>query len=101
MAPYSKLTIDLSTIQDRLPILGTGIALPDVTVLRLSAAAEPDVFLHFGEGKDEVDLSQGWAFHITPPETTGLYLTVKIAHPGEKIKLLLGYTAAGVSQLLD
>jgi hypothetical protein len=93
MAQYSKLTIPLDNIVDRKQILDSGIALPDVTVLRLSAAAEPDVFLHFGEGKDAVDLSQGWAFHITPPETTGLYVSVAVAHPGEKLKLLLGYTA--------
>lgn len=93
MAQYSKLTIPLDNVTDRKKILDAGIALPDVTVLRLSVAAEPDVFLHFGEGKDEVDLSQGWAFHITPPETTGLYVTIKAPHAGETLKLLLGYTA--------
>lgn len=93
MAQYSKLTIPLDALLDRKQILDSGVALPDVTVLRLSAAAEPDVFLHFGEGKDPVDISQGWAFHITPPETTGLYVTVAVVHPGEKLKLLLGYTA--------
>lgn len=93
MADYSKLTIPLDNAVDRKQILDAGVALPDVTILRLSAAAQNDVFLHFGEGKDPVDLEQGWAFHVTPPEKTGLYVTIAAGHAGETMKLLLGYTA--------
>jgi len=98
MASYSKKIVPLDVVLNRKPVLDTGVALPDVTVLRLSLAAENDVFLHFGESGDPVDLSQGYAFHITPPELTGLYVTVTVPHPGESLRLLLGYTSGSPSR---
>ena len=95
MALYSKKTILLDAVFDRLKIVDQGTQLPDVTVLRLPVDAADTVFLHFGEGGEPVDLIQGMAIHITPPEDNGVFVSSTVAHAGESLKLLLGYVAGG------
>jgi len=97
MAPYSKKIVKLDVVLDRLRVSDAGTQLPDVTVLRLPLAAVDKVFLHVGEGGDPIDLIQGMALHITPPETTGLFVSSTQAFAGESISLLLGYVVGGPS----
>lgn len=97
MAPYNTIKVPLDAVLDRKKISPDGVDLPDIAVLRLSAAAENDVFLHFGESGDATDISQGYVFRVSPPEKTGLYVTVKVAHPGESLKILLGYSSGAVA----
>lgn len=91
MAAYNKLNVDLTTILDKKVIVKPGTQIPDVTVLRLPAAAVDGVTLHVGEGGDPIDLIEGMAIHIWPPETTGLYVSTNAAFGGLTLKLLLGF----------
>jgi hypothetical protein len=92
MAAYNKLVIKLDAVLDRQKIVDTGKAYPDFAITKLSVAAQNDVVLHVGEGGDPLDLREGWVHHVTPPETTGLYVSVLVAHPGETVNILVGYT---------
>ena len=93
MALYSKKTVPLDVLLDRAKLVEQGTALPDIAVLRLPAVAKDTVFLHFGEGGDAVDLLEGMALHLTPPEMGGLFITSTVAQAGQSVKLLVGYLA--------
>lgn len=98
MTPYTKASIPLDTILDKKAVVKPGTQIPDVTVLRLPAAAADAVFLHVGESGDPIELIQGMAIHITPPETTGLFISSNAAFAGQSVKLLVGYVAGSTPQ---
>jgi hypothetical protein len=96
--PYSKKVVPLDVKLDRQAVIKGGTQIPDVTVLRLPAAAADAVYLHVGEGGDPIELIQGMAIHITPPESTGLYVSSDAPFAGLSLKLLIGYVAGGTAQ---
>lgn len=78
---YSRRTFDLATVRDRTPIVDQGTLINGVTVLAVAAGAGAQ--LHFGSGRDPIDVVAGDSWDISAvgsdgcpvPLDEGLYLT--------------------------
>lgn len=99
MAAYSKLNVPLDVALDKKEVVKPGTQIPDITVLRLPVAAIDSVFLHVGASGDPIELIEGMAIHITPAETTGIYVSSVGAFAGAVLKLLLGYVTGSQDPL--
>lgn len=99
MADYTVRKFKLDTAFEQEPLVSPGTQVPDISVQAMSAAADGHLFLQIGEGGDPISLRLvGQAFHITPPEDTGLFLTNDAALPGSSVEFVVGYVS-GVVQV--
>lgn len=96
---YSRRSFDLATARDRAPIIDQGTLINGVTVLVVPAGATAQ--LHFGSGRDPIDVIAGDSWDVSAvdargcpvPLDEGLYMT-NPAGAGD-VQLLISFGPIG------
>lgn len=89
---YSRRSFDLAIARDRTPIIDPGTLINGVTILALPGGAVAQ--LHFGAGRDPVDVVQGDSWKVTAADAQGCPI------PLDEGLFMTNPAGAGLVQLL-